>query len=58
MNVVQHELENIWYLDSGCNNHMRENNKIFMELDNSVTSQVKLGNRKMQNIEGKGLIVS
>ena len=52
----QEESDNIWYLDSGCSNHMTGDRKKFVQLDDKVSSQVKLGNGKLQNVEGRGVI--
>lgn len=54
---AQEESDNIWYLDSGCSNHMTGDRKKFVQLDDKVSSQVKLGDGKLQNVEGKGVIV-
>ena len=32
-----------WYLDSGAINHMTRHRNIFVELDTSITSNVKFG---------------
>ena len=40
-NVVQESPHDIWYLDSGCSNHMTSNLNLFSTLDNS---DVTLGN--------------
>ena len=53
---ADHEVSSLWYLDSGCRNHMTGNLDIFVELDSGFTSQVKLGDGKLQNAEGKGTI--
>ncbi|XP_020245138.1 uncharacterized protein LOC109823265 [Asparagus officinalis] len=50
------EEKDTWYLDSGCNNHMTGNKSIFVELKDETSSQIKLGDEKLQNIEGKGVI--
>ena len=34
----------MWYLDSGCNNHMIGNLNLFSNLDNSVQIDVTHGN--------------
>ena len=46
----------IWYLDSGCNNHMNGNLNLFSSLDNSVQTGVTLGNNVQVTISGKGTI--
>lgn len=48
---AQKETDNVWYLDSGCNNR-----KKFVQLYDKVSSQVKLRDEKLQNVEGKGVI--
>ncbi|XP_058211190.1 uncharacterized protein LOC131323421 [Rhododendron vialii] len=53
---VQEESQDVWYLDSGCSNHMTGNRDIFVELDQNFASQVKLGDGKLQSAEGKGVI--
>ncbi|XP_020263393.1 uncharacterized protein LOC109839376 [Asparagus officinalis] len=53
---AQPEEKDIWYLDSGCSNHMTGNKSIFVELKDETSSQIKLGDRKLQNIEGKRVI--
>ncbi|KAF8376783.1 hypothetical protein HHK36_031549 [Tetracentron sinense] len=42
--------------DSGCSNHMTGNRSCFVDLNEGTHSQVKLGDGKLQNIEGKGVI--
>jgi hypothetical protein len=46
----------LWLLDSGCNNHMTSNKDLFSNLDNSVTSQIKLGDDYQKKVLGKGVI--
>ncbi|KAA8546163.1 hypothetical protein F0562_020943 [Nyssa sinensis] len=53
---VEHNSQNVWYLDSGCSNHMTGNREIFVELDGNYSSQVKLGDGKSKNVEGKGIV--
>jgi len=53
---VERESYNLWYLDSGCSNHMTGERDIFISLDQSFNSQVKLGDGKMQKAVGKGTI--
>lgn len=38
------EDKNVWYLDSGCNNHMTGKKEAFINIDSSFGSKVKLGN--------------
>ena len=53
---AERESYNLWYLDSGCSNHMTRERDIFISLDQSFNSQVKLGDGKMQKAVGKGTI--
>ena len=48
---------NIWYLDSGCSNHMTGNKNIFAFLDDSFQSAVKIGDDKRLQVKGKGDIL-
>ena len=50
------EYKNIWYLDSGCNNHMTGDKNAFIDVDPSFGSKVKLGNGEYVEVEGKGSI--
>ncbi|BAU00899.1 hypothetical protein VIGAN_11003500, partial [Vigna angularis var. angularis] len=51
------EDENIWYLDTGCSNHMCGKKELFSLLDETVTSTVKFGNNSDIPILGKGQIM-
>ena len=53
-NVVQESPHDIWYLDSGCNNHMTGTLNLFSSLDNSVKTDVTLGNNVQVIVLGKG----
>ena len=44
----------IWLLDSGCSNHMTGNQDMFSILDDSVKSEIKLGDDHKVNALGKG----
>lgn len=46
----------IWYLDSGCSNHMTGDRHWFFHLDESFRQVVKLGNDMRMNVMGKGNI--
>ncbi|KAG6419902.1 hypothetical protein SASPL_116414 [Salvia splendens] len=48
--------EDMWYLDSGCSNHMTGDESIFVSIDTSVNSQVKMGNGALVKAQGKGTI--
>ncbi|XP_077242636.1 uncharacterized protein LOC143883170 [Tasmannia lanceolata] len=43
----------VWFLDSGCNNHMTGQKDLFRSIDKSFQLQVRLGDGKSVQIEGK-----
>lgn len=49
-------MEDLWFLDSGCSNHMTENKKWFSQIDESFRHLVKLGNGARMLVQGKGSI--
>lgn len=49
-------MNGIWFLDSGCSNHMTSEKSSFQCLDESIKMQVKLGDDKQLHVEGKGTI--
>lgn len=48
------EMEHIWFLDSGCSNHMCGRRDIFVEFDSDFRESVKLGNDSSLTVQGKG----
>ena len=42
-NMAEEKSEDLWFLDSGCSNHMIGNISMFSMLDENVKSQVTLG---------------
>eukprot|EP00253_Pinus_taeda_P006095 PITA_06095 len=53
-NMAETNIEDIWFLDSGCSNHMTGNIALFSALDQSVKSQVTLGTDSKISVMGKG----
>ena len=53
-NVVQESPHDIWYLDSGSNDHMTGNLNVFSSLENSVQTDVTCGNNVQVIVLGKG----
>ncbi|KAK9734966.1 hypothetical protein RND81_04G174500 [Saponaria officinalis] len=50
------ESGNIWYLDTGCSNHMTGNKELFSCLDDSYQGEVSFGNKSKVLVKGKGNI--
>ena len=48
---------NVWFLDNGCTNHMTGNKTIFLDMDTTINSQVKMGNGDLVNVKGKCIVV-
>jgi hypothetical protein len=46
----------LWFLDSGCSNHMSGNKAAFCEIDESFRETVKLGNNTKMSVLGKGRV--
>ena len=52
-----HNISNdIWFLDSGCSNHMLGIKSIFRDIDETHKLNVRLGDNKQIQVEGKGTI--
>ncbi|KAL6320112.1 hypothetical protein AAG906_004621 [Vitis piasezkii] len=49
---------NVWFLDGGCTNHMTGNKNIFLDMDTTINSQVKMGNGDLVNVKGKAQLAS
>jgi len=52
----QTKKEEVWFLDSGCSNHMTGNKKWFSDLEEVVNRPVKLGNDMKMAVVAKGSI--
>jgi len=48
--------EDVWFLDSGCSNHMCGDKDMFCELNEEFRQLVKLGNNTRMTVLGKGKI--
>lgn len=44
----------MWYLDTGCNNHMCGDKSLFSDMDESFQSTIKFGDNSTVSIIGKG----
>lgn len=56
-NVQENPLDKIWYIDSGCSNHMTGNRGSFITFDDSFQQQVKTGEDRRLSVEGRGDIL-
>lgn len=48
--------DEVWFLDSGCSNHMCGEKTTFSEIDDTFIHVVKLGNNSTMNVFGKGKV--
>ncbi|KAK9121298.1 hypothetical protein Syun_018915 [Stephania yunnanensis] len=46
----------VWFVDSGCSNHMCGERSMFSSLDTAFTHNVKLGNNHKLVVDGKGVV--
>jgi len=44
----------VWFLDSGCSNHMCRKKELFYDLNENFRKTVKLGNNSSMTVMGKG----
>lgn len=54
--VKEETQQNMWYLDTGCSNHMCGDKEAFSDLDESFRSSVKFGDKSMVYVMGKGKV--
>ncbi|KAJ0491696.1 putative RNA-directed DNA polymerase [Helianthus annuus] len=52
------QVSKVWYLDSGCSNHMTGQQELFKRLDETkkVSVKIKMGNGKSIQVEGEGSV--
>jgi hypothetical protein len=48
--------DDVWYVDSGCSNHMARDESMFCKLDTTVTTQITMGNGAIVKSKRKGTI--
>ena len=54
VNMNKANREDMWFLDSGCSNHMYGKKKYFLDFDRSFRDSVKLGNNSNMEVTRKG----
>ncbi|KAI5351827.1 hypothetical protein L3X38_004718 [Prunus dulcis] len=55
--VTDVKLNNSWYVDSGCSNHMTGDERLLIDIRRDVTSKVKMGTGETVQVAGKGTLV-
>ncbi|KAM2091058.1 hypothetical protein ACFX1T_029593 [Malus domestica] len=55
--VTDVQVNNSWYIDSGCNNHMTGDERLLVNVQRDLTSQVKMGTGEICQVAGKGTLV-
>ena len=53
---VVEQKNKVWFLNSGCTNHMTNNKNIFLDIDITINSQVKMGNGDLVNVKRKDTV--
>ncbi|MCI06771.1 retrovirus-related Pol polyprotein from transposon TNT 1-94 [Trifolium medium] len=53
-NIKEELAEGVWYIDSGCSNHMTETKEWFFDFDDKFRESVKLGNDSKMAVMGRG----
>lgn len=56
-NILVQGSDEVWFLDSGCSNHMSGNEILFYFIDKNVKFEIKPSNNEMFPIVGKGPIM-
>ncbi|KAI5385054.1 hypothetical protein KIW84_071886 [Lathyrus oleraceus] len=48
--------DDVWFIDSGCSNHMYGDSSLFCDLEKGFNKVVRLGNYARMNVVGKGRV--
>ncbi|XP_070682342.1 uncharacterized protein [Malus domestica] len=51
------KVNNSWYIDSGCSNHMTGDERLLVNIQRNLTSKVKMGAGEIVQVAGKGTLV-
>ncbi|KAM2961184.1 hypothetical protein FF1_030791 [Malus domestica] len=49
--------EDVWYVDSGCSNHMTGREDLLVDIDKYVTAKVEMGTGQLVDVTGKGSLM-
>ncbi|XP_050156241.1 uncharacterized protein LOC126630153 [Malus sylvestris] len=49
--------EHVWYIDSGCSNHMTSHESTLIDLDKNVSTRIKMGNGQLVQAIAKETLV-
>ncbi|CAL9019344.1 unnamed protein product [Prunus brigantina] len=55
--IDKRPMEDVWYLDSGCSNHMTGREDVLIDIDRSITAKVAMGTGQLVDVLGKGSLV-
>ncbi|XP_050117697.1 uncharacterized protein LOC126595446 [Malus sylvestris] len=55
--VDKKSIEDVWYVDSGCSNHMTGKEDVLVDIDKSITAKVEMGTGHLVNVIGKGSLM-
>ncbi|GKU96667.1 hypothetical protein SLEP1_g9878 [Rubroshorea leprosula] len=54
--TAKESVPDVWYVDSGCSNHMTGNINLFINLDKSVSNKITMGDGTVREAQGKGTV--
>lgn len=52
-NTLRGDQDDVWFIDSGCSNHMCGDSSLFCDLEKGFNKVVRLGNYASMNVVGK-----
>ncbi|KAM2363376.1 hypothetical protein ACFX1X_002443 [Malus domestica] len=55
--VSQVKVNNTWYIDSGCSNHMTGNESLLVNVSRNLNAKVKMGTGEVVSVAGIGILV-
>ncbi|GLU00818.1 hypothetical protein SLE2022_181580 [Rubroshorea leprosula] len=54
--TAKESVPDVWYVDSGCSNHMTGNINLFINLDKSVSKKITMGDGTIREAQGRGTV--